>query len=432
METKFLRNSKGILSSLFLVIGIFSGYSFYLQMDMTKKVSSLASEQNAIATLMIDYLSLEELIENRHNGLKKKSQATIDNIRKISSELNIPDELKRYLLTTPDKIEAELNKRRYRSDYLMQTIDSAHIKLEKHNVKYFEVMKLNVDSFLFKQKIAMGLLLLAFTIIAGLSYVLNKLFAISFEKNKKLQEEIEKKNKQLLKSHQKDIISNFSGGMAHEINNSLATILGRSQISTIQSSDNVIKNQMNIINNEVYKIQKLIKQMLISARGICDNIVTVDICKLLTEIVSKSPSHNRIILSLPGEVLLISCSPREIEMVINEIINNAVYFSDEYSPIHVSIERIHKRFVELIGLEVERDYIEIKIDDQGTGIDNTKNIFNPFYTTKEVGHGSGLGLVMVLNFIHAIDGEVIVESKLGEGTSVRLAIPLCEPKPGDQ
>lgn len=70
-------------------------------------------------------------------------------------------------------------------------------------------------------------------------------------------------------------------------------------------------------------------------------------------------------------------------------------------------------------------FVEISVSDDGAGIDPVvvDRIFEPFFTTKEVGEGTGLGLSVIAGVVHNADGHILLESKVGEGTTFRLLFP---------
>lgn len=74
------------------------------------------------------------------------------------------------------------------------------------------------------------------------------------------------------------------------------------------------------------------------------------------------------------------------------------------------------------------DYVQLTVTDNGTGMspDILKNVFEPFYTTKEVGAGSGLGLSMVYGFVKQSGGHIFIASTLGEGTVIKILLPRSE------
>jgi signal transduction histidine kinase len=75
--------------------------------------------------------------------------------------------------------------------------------------------------------------------------------------------------------------------------------------------------------------------------------------------------------------------------------------------------------------EASRDKVVITVSDNGRGIPDEirEKIFNPFFTTKEVGKGTGLGLALVQKIIEKMNGDIQVESKLGSGTTFKISIP---------
>jgi len=120
-----------------------------------------------------------------------------------------------------------------------------------------------------------------------------------------------------------------------------------------------------------------------------------------------------------GQLPEIACYPGKLNQVFLNIITNALY-------------AIHKKFngkpggVLGIKTDVDADNVYISIKDNGIGMpaDIRDRIFEPFFTTKEVGEGTGLGLSIVYNTIKKHQGEIKIESEVGEGTEFMLSIPL--------
>jgi len=78
-------------------------------------------------------------------------------------------------------------------------------------------------------------------------------------------------------------------------------------------------------------------------------------------------------------------------------------------------------------------YVCISVSDTGCGIpdNNIQNIFDPFFTTKEVGKGTGLGLTIAYSIVNAHGGWIIVDSKLGRGTTFKIYLPAIQPELAD-
>ena len=118
----------------------------------------------------------------------------------------------------------------------------------------------------------------------------------------------------------------------------------------------------------------------------------------------------------------INCYPAKLNQVFMNIINNAIDAIGEKQKQQETIitGEVH------IGCNVRDDMLEIRFADDGCGMDEQtrKQIFEPFFTTKVVGQGTGLGMAVVFGIIEEHQGEIEVESTLGEGTMIRVKLPL--------
>ena len=129
------------------------------------------------------------------------------------------------------------------------------------------------------------------------------------------------------------------------------------------------------------------------------------------------PSHVEIILDIPAE-LKITVDKQRMQQVFLNLIKNAIDVMPENGRIWISCR-------ELISKEKERREVEILIEDNGPGIPEEikGKIFYPFFTTKEVGHGSGLGLFIVHDIIEMHGGSIRVISRIGQGTTFIIWLP---------
>jgi two-component system, NtrC family, sensor kinase len=116
-----------------------------------------------------------------------------------------------------------------------------------------------------------------------------------------------------------------------------------------------------------------------------------------------------------GDLPRINCCPRQINQVFMNLLVNAA-------------QAIEKQGTIRVRTCIRGESVEVRISDTGQGIpeQNLSKIFDPFYTTKAVGEGTGLGLSMVYGIIKKHSGEIVVESKVGQGTCFILRLPINE------
>jgi signal transduction histidine kinase len=127
--------------------------------------------------------------------------------------------------------------------------------------------------------------------------------------------------------------------------------------------------------------------------------------------------HKAEVRKFYGELPNIECSPSKINQVFLNLITNAAQAIDDQGEI-------------VISTKVKDDkHVSISISDTGCGIsdENLDKIRDPFFTTKEVGTGTGLGLSIVDEIIRSHGGELIVQSKLGEGSTFSVILPIKQP-----
>ena len=142
-----------------------------------------------------------------------------------------------------------------------------------------------------------------------------------------------------------------------------------------------------------YCINEAIKNALtLNADGLNDCLLTLDLQELPT----------------------IVCHPASITESINGLLNNAIH----------SIKNAENKEIEIVS-EIKGAFISVKISDSGCGIapDVVPKIWDPFFTTKDIGEGSGLGLSSINNQMKALNGSATVTSKLGEGSTFTLNFP---------
>ena len=119
----------------------------------------------------------------------------------------------------------------------------------------------------------------------------------------------------------------------------------------------------------------------------------------------------------------IECYPGKVNQVFMNIINNAIQAIEGNGKIYIGIQLVEKS---LKGEVFQKKYMEIRIQDTGKGMPESiqQKIFDPFYTTKDVGQGTGLGLSISLGIIQKHKGVIECVSQEGEGTTFGIYLPI--------
>jgi len=222
-------------------------------------------------------------------------------------------------------------------------------------------------------------------------------------------------------------LGELAAGAAHEIRNPLTSI--RSTIQYLSKdfiNDPAKSEMMNVVINEVERINKIVQGLLSFSRPSKLNVSDVNLEALINQVLMLINSsivkhHIDVQYEYFTENTTIPGDMEQLKQVFLNIFLNAIdamsYNREELLRLLIiSIERG-------MAIDAERHYLVINIEDSGKGIEpgDLENIFNPFFTTKE--DGTGLGLAISYGIINGHDGEIEVASEVGKGSSVRIKLP---------
>ncbi len=216
-------------------------------------------------------------------------------------------------------------------------------------------------------------------------------------------------------------IGELVSGIAHELNNPLTGVIGFSQLLMEKDIADDIKEDLAIIFNESQRAARIVKNLLTFARKHTPvkqpsnmNIIIDDVLKLREY--EQKVNNIEVIKHYDEKLPLIMADNFQMQQVFLNIIINAEYFMIE----------AHKRGTISITTEKSDDLTRITISDDGPGIapENLSRIFDPFYTTKEVGKGTGLGLSICHGIVIEHGGYMYARSEPGKGASFTIEFPL--------
>jgi two-component system CheB/CheR fusion protein len=273
-------------------------------------------------------------------------------------------------------------------------------------------------------------------VLAGchLNHLKMIVLAVDDVTERKLAQQALRKSEDHLRQAQKmEAVGRLAGGIAHDFNNLLTAILGYSDLlqETLAGNQPAVQQVLEI-KKAGERAASLTRQLLAYSRRqvlqpkVLDlNVVVADFDRMLRRLVGE-----RIKLAIDCEpaVWQVRADPGEIGRAILNLALNARDAMPEGGNLTIGTVNVTLNEAEaaLANLASGR-YVMIVVHDTGLGIDADvrAHIFEPFYTTKAVGKGTGLGLATVLGIVEQSGGAIRCESEIGHGTTFKLFLPVC-------
>src|SRR6476661_1473027 len=233
---------------------------------------------------------------------------------------------------------------------------------------------------------------------------------------------------QLIQAQKMDAIGKLTGGIAHDFNNLLAAVIGG--LGLIERRAELGEEQQRILGMTKRAAEQgteLVRRLLAFARRQKLEPHPINLVSL-QEAVSDLLTHTmgglvNIEWNVGKEVWDAFADQGQLELALVNLIINARDAMPDGGTVTIAAENRHVGADELTGLS--GDFVRLAVTDDGTGISrgDLEKVMEPFFTTKDVGKGSGLGLSMVYGFAKQSNGAFRIESELGEGTMAELWLP---------
>ena len=212
-------------------------------------------------------------------------------------------------------------------------------------------------------------------------------------------------------------LGTLAAGMAHEIGTPMNVILGRAEYLMRKTSDESTKKGLTTIVTQVERITKIMNQLLsfarqtpIERRPLAMSLVVQDIADVIQERLEKRGI--RFEMKLESDCPDVSADRDQMGQVLLNLIVNAIQAMPEGGILSLS-------------LRCRNDHVRLSVADTGCGIpaEHVPKLFTPFFSTKEVGEGTGLGLTVVHGIIEEHQGSITVDSEPGQGTTFHIDLP---------
>ncbi len=216
-------------------------------------------------------------------------------------------------------------------------------------------------------------------------------------------------------------VGEMAAGIAHEINNPLTGVIGFSELLLHEDLPANIKEDVRIIAEGSNRVKEIVRRLLTFARQAKPQKASLDIHELIDNTLELrryvlNTANIEIIKRYDHSLPWITVDPGQVQQVFMNIIVNAEY----------AMKKAHGQGKLEISTRREDNYVAITFKDNGPGIppDILAKLFNPFFTTKEPGEGTGLGLSVSRSIILEHDGMLAVESQPGQGAVFIIRLPV--------
>ncbi len=231
---------------------------------------------------------------------------------------------------------------------------------------------------------------------------------------------------QLVQTEKLTGIGEFVAGVAHELNNPLTSVIGFTELLKSSDVNDQTRTSLRYISSSADRCQKIVKSLLSFARQHAPERKPVDVNKTIDSVLeslSYELRTNNITVTTDLEPVspVVMGDTHQLQQVFLNLVNNARQAIES----HRSHGKIH------IASHIDGTVVRIHFADDGPGIspENLKKLFTPFFTTKAVGEGTGLGLSVAYGMIKEHGGNIVVDSVPGTSTTFTIELPLAIGEP---
>jgi PAS domain S-box-containing protein len=240
-------------------------------------------------------------------------------------------------------------------------------------------------------------------------------------------------------SHKMEAIGTLAGGIAHDFNNILSAILGYGELAKMRiPADSPAREDIKGVILAGLRAKELVNQILAFSRKTDHALLPVHIQSVVKEAMkllrASIPANIDFQMRFNAQYCNILADPSHIHQVIMNLVTNAYHAMQEKGGIlSVSLKKTGLMNHVIPDLKAGL-YIELEIGDTGHGIppEIREKIFDPYFTTKELGKGTGLGLSVVHGIVKSYGGAITVDSLVGKGSIFRIYFPIIDMHPAEQ
>ena len=250
-----------------------------------------------------------------------------------------------------------------------------------------------------------------------------------------MRESIRKYQYELAQAQKMEALGTLAGGVAHDFNNILSPIIAYTELAREAAAGNPeLAADLAEVSKAAARARDVAAQILTFSRRSAQTKVLASVTAITAEALkllrSSIPSSIEFRQRIEGEAVVLA-DPSQLHQVVVNLCTNAFHAMEERGGVlTVTVEEVDVAPGGVAGVELAPGrYALLSVNDTGTGIDRETlaRVFDPYFTTKPRGKGTGLGLAVVDGIVRGAGGRISVYSELGAGTTFRVYLPLAGP-----
>ncbi|MGA3115424.1 MAG: PAS domain S-box protein [Syntrophobacteraceae bacterium] len=261
-------------------------------------------------------------------------------------------------------------------------------------------------------------------------------FVEDISERKRAEEEKAKLEAELRQAQKLEAIGTLAGGIAHDFNNILQPMMGYTEMALNElSPSSPLRDGLEQVLSASLRAKELIRQILTISRSAQEQQrILIDISLIIKEALkllrSSLPTSVEIRQNIRMGVAL--ADPTQIHQVLMNLCTNAAHAMDDNGILEVRLSHVDLSESDLADQSIvdlkPGPHLRLTVSDTGCGMDAStmEHIFDPYFTTKEVGKGSGLGLAVVSGIVKRHEGAITVRSEPDKGTTFTIYIPSVD------
>ena len=241
--------------------------------------------------------------------------------------------------------------------------------------------------------------------------------------------------KRLQAAHKMESLGTLAGGIAHDFNNILSAIIGYTELAKMKLENNIdVASALDEVLRAGNRARNLVRQILAFSRQTDIVLGPVHMRSIVDEVLqlirASFPSTITIQSHIKSDARVMGDATSLHQVILNLCTNAGHAMKQSGGVLSVSLKnvRVDTELTEYYPDIKPGSYVKLSVCDTGHGMseDVIKRIFDPFYTTKEKGEGTGMGLSVVHGIVKSLDGAVDAYSELDKGSTFNVYLPLCE------